>query len=215
MTPTAAVFWLGCVVSPGYLAITNRPESLARSVIKTLPLALFALASYLAEAPAFLTLALVFSALGDLALSREGRAAFLYGLSAFAIAHLMFIVLFQSLGGVQLWESFVAAPLYAAILVAAALSTEVWLAPYTGALKWPVRGYVTLITAMGLAALALPAGFGWVAVGAALFILSDMVLSVRLFRLPEGDARRVPAALALWVLYIAGQALIVLGIATL
>ena len=80
-------------------------------------------------------------------------------------------------------------------------------------LRGPVRIYVILITLMGLAALALPVGYGMVALGAGLFILSDMILSIRLFRLPEGDPRVRPAAVALWVSYIAGQMLILLKIA--
>jgi uncharacterized membrane protein YhhN len=214
MTIAALAFWLGCAVSPAYLVLTTRSESLFRSIVKTLPLALFALASHLAGAPPFLTLALVFSALGDLALSRSGRAAFLYGLSAFALAHLMFILLFQALGGVALWQAFAISPLASVVLLAAALSSELWLAPFTGAMRWPVRIYVTLITLMGLSALALPAGHGWVVVGAGLFILSDMILSIRLFRLTPPDRRLVPAARALWIFYILGQVLIVSGLAT-
>jgi len=214
MTDVAVIFfWAGMIASLGYLVLTNRRPSLLRSVVKTLPLVLFALASWLASAPAFLTLALVFSAVGDAALSRDGRAAFLYGLSGFALAHLLFILLFQPLGDAQLWEAFAIAPLPAIILIIAALSSELWLAPHTGALRWPVRGYVVLITCMGLAALALPTGFALVGIGAGLFILSDMILSLRLFRLTDEDWRAPYAAWALWAFYIAGQALILAGIA--
>lgn len=215
MTVPAILFWLGLLVSTGYLVMTTRPESAARSVVKTLPLALFTLASWTAGAPAFLTVALFLSALGDLALSRTGRAAFLYGLSAFALAHLMFIILFQSLGAAQIWESFALAPIPAVLFLVVSLSSELWLAPHTGAMKWPVRVYVVLITLMGLAALALPAGFSIVVVGAGLFVLSDLILSIHLFRLADDDPRATPAAWALWVFYIAGQALILHGIATL
>lgn len=208
------LFCAGLIASFGYLMLTNRPPGLGRSIVKTLPLLLFALASWLANAPAFLTLALLFSAVGDAALSRDGRAAFLYGLSGFALAHLMFIMLFQSLGGAQLWEAFSISPLPAIILIIASLSSELWLAPFTGALRWPVRGYVALITCMGLAALALPTGFALVGVGAGLFISSDMILSLRLFRLKDDDPRARYAAWALWTFYIAGQALILAGIAS-
>ena len=92
-------FAIGLVVSVLYLGVIHAPQSLFRSAAKTLPLLAFTLASYLSGAPAFLTAALFLSALGDLALSRTGRAAFLYGLCSFALAHLVFIILFQSLGG--------------------------------------------------------------------------------------------------------------------
>jgi len=215
MGTSVILFWTGIAVALGYLALANRPESWWRSLVKTVPLALFALTSWAAEAPAFLTLALLFSAVGDLALSRVGRMAFLYGLASFAIAHLMFIMLFQSLGAAQLWEAFALAPAPALIVMLIALSSELWLAPYTGALRTPVRIYVALITLMGLAALALPGGYAVVAIGAGLFILSDLILAIRLFRLPEGDARTAPAGWALWLFYVAGQALILHTIATL
>ncbi len=209
------IYFLGCISALGYLWFTARPVGTLRSAVKTAPILLFAAASLVAGGPGWLILALLLSAAGDLALSREGRTAFLAGLSAFALAHLAFILLFQSLGGSQLWDALARAPVWSALLVGAALSTEIWLAPHTGAMRWPVRIYVALITVMGLAALALPAGFGGVAVGAGLFILSDMVLSVRLFRLTGASPWALPAALALWVLYIAGQALIVAGTAPL
>ena len=208
MAYATTLFWLGLLSSLGYLFYTTRRTSWQRSAVKTLPLTLFALAAWLADAPAFLTLALIFSAVGDLALSRKSRAAFLYGLSGFAIAHLMFILLFLSLGSMMPWEAFAIAPVPAVILLMASLSSELWLAPHTGALRWPVRVYVTLITIMGLAALALPGGYLWVVVGAGLFIASDMILSVRLFRLSDDDPRAAPASWALWIFYIAGEALI-------
>ena len=206
-------FAIGLVVSVLYLGVIHAPQSLFRSAAKTLPLLAFTLASYLSGAPAFLTAALFLSALGDLALSRTGRAAFLYGLCSFALAHLVFIILFQSLGGGAIWQAFSIAPLIALVLLVISASTELWLAPFTGGLRWPVRIYVALITLMGLAALALPPAFGLVVIGAALFILSDMILSIRLFRLAEDDPSARAAAVALWVSYIAGQAMIVLGIA--
>ena len=206
-------FAVGVVASVLYLGLIHAPQSLLRSATKTLPLLSFAFAAYLSGAPVWLTAALFLSALGDLALSREGRAAFLYGLCSFALAHLLFIILFQSLGGGAIWSAFAVAPIFALALLVVSASSELWLAPYTGALRWPVRIYVILITLMGLAALALPPGYSVVALGAGLFILSDMILSIRLFRLPEGDPRARPAAVALWVSYIAGQVLILLGIA--
>mgnify|MGYP002373670787 CR=1 FL=1 len=92
------------------------------------------------------------------------------------------------------------------------VSTEVWLASRTGELRWPVRGYVVLIGLMGLAAVLLPAAPGQMVLrlGAALFILSDLMLAVQLFVAKDaGVCRRL--ALALWPAYWAAQALIAWG----
>ncbi|MFM7333882.1 MAG: lysoplasmalogenase family protein, partial [Tabrizicola sp.] len=98
------------------------------------------------------------------------------------------------------------------LLVALLLSTEVWLAPRTGDLRQPVRGYVGLIGLMGAAAILLPAhpGQGVLRLGAALFILSDLMLALQLF-VVKGEGVRRELALALWPAYWAGQALILWG----
>jgi len=203
----------GLAAALGHLVLSSRAESWPRSVIKTVPLALFALAAWVADAPPFLTAALVFSALGDLALSRPGQQAFLYGLASFALAHLVYILLFASLGAGPL-GAFATAPLPAIALLVLALSTELWLAPHADSLRWPVRVYVVLITAMGLAALALPAA-PLAAAGALLFLASDLILAIQLFRMARDHALHSAAGWALWTLYIAGQALILIGITPL
>lgn len=146
-----------------------------------------------------LALGLALSALGDFALSRDTERAFLSGLISFAAAHIAYIALFWS-GGV---------PGGAVVLVALALSTELWLTPHTGALRWPVRAYVAIICTMGAVALGQPAAWP----GAVLFIASDLVLAVQLFRMRPGTARHRLAGRVLWGLYIAAQALIFAGFA--
>jgi len=204
--------WIVCLTSlfaaTLYLPLTPAEPSPRRSVIKTIPLLGFAIAATLWSAPPLLIAALILSAAGDLALSRPGRAAFLYGLSAFALAHLLYILIFQAAGTGPLWEAFSHAPLAAAALILLALSTELWLTPHTGGLAWPVRIYIALITAMGLAALGLP---GLAVMGAALFIASDTLLALHLFRLTPASPARKPTGYAVWTLYIAGQFLILLA----
>ncbi len=201
---------LGLLVALVYYPFANRAPSTRRSVLKTLPLLLFAAAMYAAQAPPLLTAALFLSALGDLALSRDGRAAFLYGLSAFALAHLTYVVLFLGLSHEPLWASLATAPLAALAMLLLAVSTELWLAPHVGALRWPVRAYVGLITAMGLAALTV--GAPLLILGAALFILSDFILALRMFRMTPDTKRAARAGWAVWSFYIAGQFLILAAI---
>ncbi len=154
-------------------------------------------------------------ALGDWCLARRGEALFLAGMAAFGLGHLAYAAAMLA---------FAAGPDFArlslpeggalAVLVALLLSTEVWLAPRTGRLRWPVRAYVLLIGLMGVAAILLPAGpgKGVLRLGAALFLLSDLLLSIRLF--VTGDpARQRLLSLTLWPAYWCGQALIAYGAA--
>lgn len=183
----------------------HRDPSGLRSLIKTTPLAVMAGIGLTVGASMVFVAGLALSALGDLALSRRGRTAFLIGLIAFAAAHVAYVWVFAGIaqGAMPLVP--------AAILLIYAASSELWLAPFTGTLRWPVRGYVAVITAMGVAALMLPAGFGLVTLGAGLFIASDTLLAVQMFRLAPDHPRQRAVSVMLWALYIAGQALILWG----
>ncbi|MFS4439251.1 lysoplasmalogenase family protein [Paracoccaceae bacterium GXU_MW_L88] len=175
--------------------------SAAKSMVKTVSTAGLALAGVLADAPPLIVAGLAFGALGDLALSRPGERAFLAGMAAFALGHL-----FYAVEMINLSRGVAIAPAAALLLLAA--STEFWLAPHTGTVRWPVRLYVAVITLMGLAALTLP--LGPMQIGAALFILSDLLLALHLFVITEGASHR-RLALALWPAYWLGQALILIG----
>ncbi|WP_102225150.1 lysoplasmalogenase [Acidimangrovimonas sediminis] len=190
----------------------TRPVSWPRSGVKTLATLCLAGAAATLGAPLLVTLGLALGAAGDFALSRPGRRAFLAGMALFALGHLAYAAAFlrAGLGDILL--------LPAVAVAALALSTEIWLRPRTGALKWPVRGYVVAITAMMLAALTLPDRALAVILGAALFLGSDLLLSTVLF--PRPGASRAPstrlsrlASRMAWVGYWAGQALIALGAA--
>lgn len=197
---------IGLAVAVAYLPMTNRPNSLLRSVWKTIPVAALALAAWLAGGPALLVAALFLSALGDLALSRDGEAAFLYGLSSFALSHLVYILHILAISALFPWDAFAQIPPAAIILAAVTLSTEIWLIPHTGTMRWPVRAYVLIILTMGLSALTLPLTFWPAILGAGLFALSDLILSVELFRLGP-DHRLTPLASKLvWITYIGAQA---------
>jgi len=199
----------GLVMAVIYLPFSAQGVSWHRTVIKTLPLLSFVHVAFWGGGGVFLVSGLFLSALGDFALSREERGAFLYGLSAFALAHLAYILHFTELSDVPIWEAFVQAPVAAIGLVALMASSEVWLVPFTDTMRLPVRLYVLVIGAMGLAALSLP--FGLAVLGAALFILSDLILALQLFRMPHTHPHHKLAGYAIWFLYIAGQGLLLLG----
>lgn len=206
---TQLVLILGVLAAHAYFPRTSAAPSWSRSAIKTAPLLLFSLSAYLGDAGPYLVAGLFLSALGDFGLSRDGDAPFLYGLAAFALAHLLYILHFLNLSGVPFYDAFVSAPIPALILVALMVSTELWLATHTGHLQWPVRIYVVIIGCMGLAALAVP--FGWTVIGAALFIISDVILAINLFRMSDTHHHRIRAGYAIWAFYISGQVLILIG----
>lgn len=188
----------------------------AGAVFKTASTALLA-ALALAMPPGgwfwLIPLGLALGALGDLLLALGGVRLFLGGVAAFGLGHLAY-------AGGFLWRSgeigfdwlSVQEGLALALLLALLASTEAWLAPRTGELRQPVRGYVGLIGLMGVSAILLPAhpGQGVLRLGAALFILSDLMLALQLFVMKTpGVQRRL--ALLLWPAYWAGQALILWG----
>lgn len=194
-----------------YLPLSGRGESVARSGIKGALCAGFLLAGWAGAAPVLVLFGLALSLLGDVALSRPGRAAFLYGLSAFAMAHLVYILGFSALGGDPI-EAFSQAPIWAVIVVAVALSTEVWLTPHSEGMAWPVRFYVLVIAVMALSALALEAPYRVVTLGAGLFMASDLILAVQRFRMGQSPGwAQALAGWALWLLYGAAQGAILWG----
>jgi len=207
----AALFGLGVAIAVIYLPRTNRRESWPRSIRKTLPVALFAIAACVDGGPVLLIAALGLSAIGDFALSRQGERAFLAGMIAFALAHLAYIALM-----VPLWGMLSTGAVIAAIaLIFLSLSSEFWLLPHTGNLKHPVRGYVWIIALMGIAALGLPEQRMLALTGATLFILSDFILSLETFVLPTSHPARWLAGKAVWISYIGAQMMLFLGLVSL
>ena len=196
------IFFTGLAAALAYFAAIHGPESSFRSALKTAPVVLFALAAWQMDAPVEIVIGLALSAVGDWALSRNGDRAFLAGLCAFAMAHIFYAVVFvKYYSGLDLW------PLVL-VMVGLGASTEFWLTPHTGKLRGPVRVYVGLISVMMIAALGLPSDLRIATIGAAVFVLSDLILSIRLFRLSEQGWVAKRASEALWIFYIAGQAMI-------
>lgn len=214
MFNAAGFFAAGVTLAVLYLPYTGGRVRWMRSLRKTLPVALFALAAMSQAAPVMLVVALGLSAVGDFALSRPSERAFLIGMLAFAAAHLAYIVVMISLGAVPdfwHWPTLVAI----AVMLIIGLSTERWLRPHTGALKWPVRGYVVIILTMAVVALGLPEARNVALLGALLFVVSDLVLSVETFVMQPADARRKWAGKLVWVTYIAAQMCLFWGLGAL
>ncbi|MDO5641000.1 MAG: lysoplasmalogenase [Paracoccus sp. (in: a-proteobacteria)] len=183
-------------------AASERPDACA-TIAKTGATLNLVLAGLVAGAPAWVIWGLAFGALGDFCLTRPGERAFLAGMGAFALGHLLYTAW-------MLTPENAARALWALPVAALALSAEIWLLPRTGALIWPVRAYVWIITAMAAAAATLPVAHLWAVIGAGLFLASDLALALRLFVVSD-PARQRLLSRALWPAYWAGQALILLG----
>lgn len=204
----AGVIWFlaGAVLAAiyGRVAAGEGLRSLRLAMAKAAAVAVLALGGGVMGAPALVVGGLALGAAGDFALARPGARWFLAGMAAFAAGHLAYVAAFATLGAG--WPP----PWLAVALLALAVSTEVWLAPHTGGLRWPVRGYVAVIVAMALVAGGLPAGHGLLQLGVTMFLASDLLLALERFVLRDARARRV-CALVLWPLYWGGQALILWG----
>lgn len=187
-------------------------EDWLRTMIKTMalaPIALFWFGSSVMAGDVVWVMAfgLLCGVLGDFFLSRPGQQAFLAGMAAFGLGHLVYAVGllsrsaelgFAEFSGMHFWAL--------ALLAGLVASTEVWLAPRTGSLRWPVRAYVLMIAIMACTVIFLPQNPGTSSLyfGAALFLLSDLLLSIRLF-VARGQGMRALLGAVLWPAYVIGQ----------
>jgi len=207
---TQALTLTALVFAVAYLFMPQERAVIARAVIKTVPVTLFAFIAALAGAPLLLIAALVLCALGDLLLAfarpatddrDSADSAFLVGLVAFLTGHLAYIALFVALPARPAFSLWPAVAL--AIVASAAIMARI-LWRHAGALRWPVMVYVSAIAVMGLASLA--TGSWLLVTGATLFMMSDAILGVEKFVIAsDNTARRAVTGPAIWVLYVAAQ----------
>lgn len=155
----------------------------------------------------WITLGLVLSLGGDVALMFESGKAFLIGLVLFLLAHVVYAIAFT------LPNSFHAADLItAAVLLVVSVPIYLYLKPGLGDMKGPVIFYIVVIGFMVNRAVSTFFGDSFstsqawlISLGAVLFWLSDLVLAVNRFRYPF-EANRLSL-----FLYYGGQLLIALS----
>lgn len=190
----------------GYLAFLNAPVSSARTVFKTLPVALLVLwpITYLGVVGAYtgaillLALALALSALGDFYLALKDKY-FVPGLASFLAAHVAYLAAF--LPRAQMPEGIALVAILAC--VAAAGTFVATLAPRLGRLRVAVFAYFAVIMAMVAAALSIREASWMLGAGAVIFALSDSLIAVRKFKTPFAGINE-----AIWLTYIAAQLMI-------
>lgn len=132
----------------------------------------------------YLLAGLFFSLTGDILLMFDSDPRFfLFGLSAFLIAHICYIILFSSLRnkerlGINAWNFIPVAIYYAALAFT--------LYPFLGEMRLPVLVYGSVISIMFVLALHMTSmvyreAGKWMAIGAAFFVLSDSLLAFNKF----------------------------------
>lgn len=188
----------------------NDTPSTQATWVKTSSTALLALYGAMTGAPIWVIVGLALGSIGDLALSRQGDRAFLAGMAAFALGHLAYIIEFvgQGLTGPMTFPVWFTV----GVMVILVSFTALWIAPKAGALAWPVRGYALIIALMASSAALLPdvTGRATIQIGVGAFVVSDLILAIRMFVLRESP-RKLRLSQALWPLYWGGQALILWG----
>src|SRR5215204_5212447 len=135
-------------------------------------------------------LALVFAWLGDvlLLIDKHSKTFFVYGLSAFLIAHIFYIFYFWKIRRANKIEKF-PNPLIFLAVAAYSLSLFGFIAPNVKNLLLPVGIYALVISTMLAASLAAfdfgKQNFGKISVaGTLLFIVSDSILAINRFAAP-------------------------------
>jgi uncharacterized membrane protein YhhN len=145
---------------------------------------------------------------GDIALMfQENRKAFAIGLGLFLLGHIAYAATFALLGRFSVWDI----PVAIALLVIGG-SFFLLIKPKLGTLRVPVVVYIVVISVMVSCALStLPSPVftggqaGWIALGAILFYISDVILAAARFWKPWRYHR-----ISL-VFYYGGQLLIALA----
>jgi len=155
----------------------------------------------------WVTLGLVLSLGGDVALMFESNRAFMIGLVLFLLAHVVYCIAFTLPNGFHTADL-----ITGAILLAVAVAAYGYLAPGLGKMKGPVLFYILVICFMVNRAASTFFGEAFtltqawlMTVGATLFLLSDLVLAINRFRHPF-KANRFGL-----FLYFGGQLLIALS----
>lgn len=165
-------------VADTVLAAAGRRRARRWTKPALMPLLMTGVGRVPAEDRALVAAGLALSGVGDTALLGESDPAFAVGLGAFLSAHLCYLRAFWRIGGDRLRDRPLAAAPWAGLAVAASAV----LAPRAGRLAPAVAGYAAVISAM--AAVAAATGRRRVAVGAAVFCVSDLLLAVNRFGRP-------------------------------
>ena len=183
-----------------YMVLSYQGEFSLSFAVKILPLLL--LFSWMVKASTkqqpWLIAALLFCMTGDVLLAWDGNALFVFGLAAFLIGHLCYLL------NMRPFNRFKPALLIPYLAFAALVLTLMW--PQLGAMTLPVIVYITVIIAMSFATWCSRDRNSWLILGGIVFISSDTLLGLNKFY------QSIPAAGSLIMLtYYAAQYALVRG----
>ncbi|MGW9169389.1 lysoplasmalogenase [Agromyces sp. NPDC055658] len=195
------------VVSIGHLVLQYVGPAWSVTATKALLMPLLALAVVIvsrrsgAPVPALLLAGIGLSWGGDVLLTFPGDPWFVAGLASFLAAHVAYIVLFLRMPRARRCP-----PAWALVYPLWVVAMLALLLPGAGALAVPVVAYALVIGAMAVSA---SLHGGWIALGGALFVVSDSVLAMGRF-LPGYEF--AAHDLAVMSTYLAAQGLIAFGV---
>jgi uncharacterized membrane protein YhhN len=187
-----------------FLFLEPGPTTTSSLVAKGLSVSLLAVVAARQGAGGLAT-ALAFSSAGDLLLEWDRQGLFVAGLSAFLLAHVVYIVLFVRESRRPLAVTPARAGAALAVL-AGGVSVAAWIWTGLGALRVPVTAYMAVLLVMGVAAQVGRFGSPLVGVGAALFVASDSMIGVSTFGGPFAGSGTL-----IWSAYYLAQAAITAG----
>lgn len=195
---------LGAAIAYG-ATLTGREASLGRTVLKTTAVAALAVLALVFHQAWPLVAGLALSALGDAFLAGDAERWLPAGLGAFLLAHACYIWFFLRNGhglGELAAEPWRGAGACAAVIAGGVMLTWLWRS--IGPLRPAVAAYAAALAGMVVTALTLPMR-DWPAMpGAALFLISDALLSAELFK----GFRTRWSSPAVWATYYGAQGLI-------
>jgi uncharacterized membrane protein YhhN len=168
-------------------------------------LSILAFTSLTGPVAVLLSSALVFSAIGDIliAIDKGDGHYFKFGLVAFLITHILYIVIFciddSSLSTIYLIPA-LCWPLIA-------INLFIYLLPLATTILIPVTVYVTALCTMVVSAMLLQSNSPLIVVGALLFFASDSILAINTLKKPIAHSRYIT-----WATYYVAQVFITLGV---
>lgn len=156
--------------------------------------------------------AMVLCWVGDLALTRAGSTAFLFGLSAFLLGHFGYIMVFRNLAKAHSMPAVASRRrlVVGLTLLAVVIGLGAMLVPGAGEMAPAVLVYSVVIAAMAFTAWTLDPsmrGVKWLAWGAIIFMSSDMMIAFNKFYAPFWGAQQ-----GVMITYAAAQWMIAQGV---
>jgi len=178
-TSAKFIYWFLAISYLLTLSISPHYNSFIHKALPITFLLLVALKTLRGPSRLFISSALLLSAIGDVVLALNLEQGFIYGLSAFAAAHICYTACFYRWGAWQKRHS-----IKLSLLGIYMLFMLLLLWPVTGTLQIPVLIYLLIIGAMAYSAMIVTTPAYSIVLGAALFVLSDSLLATHRFLFP-------------------------------